>query len=627
MLHPYEFLNLSYSYDSIIKLIDKVNIFSSFDLYGVNIECIDKFKSYIDYYKSVFNILEMGKYGLANITSSFFQKGCFKEIDDIQVTIDDINNFYQTECSYLSNVIEPGSDVVKLDFNDREGYFYYCTKKRADLLIEKLTAIKSDKKYEIKKFNGSNVKIVSPTILEKSDKLIEYQNIIQKVVKEKYLGILADIEKNFRKILEEITRVIAELDVVKAGAKCAVIYGYTCPIINNKYDGQSYFSAKQIRHPIIEVINQERQYIGNDVELLKGDEDVNGILLYGVNGVGKSSLGKAVGINIVLAQMGFYTATSGFTYYPYNKIFTRINGDDNIFKGMSSFVVEMSELKSILKYADNRSIVIGDEVCKGTEETSALSIVSASVANFCVKNVNFIFATHFHKLYELSCIKVLKNIRLCHLSVTYDNKNENIIYGRVLENGPGSDLYGLEIAGYIIKDDVFMQQAKSVRNEIMNLNNQVISDKVSNYNSGLIVDKCMICGDNGSTYPLDTHHIIEQNTFECDNSFHKNKLANLVVLCKTHHDEVHHGNLKINGYKDTINGQILDYEYTTTINNDEKIENKKYDKMQISIIKDIYNKYKDLKPSASTTVIKAELKKHGMNIAIKTVRAIVDGNY
>ena len=107
-----------------------------------------------------------------------------------------------------------------------------------------------------------------------------------------------------------------------------------------------------------------------------------------------------------------------------------------------------------------------------------------------------------------------------------------------------------------------MAFAKNIRNEVLNLQTEIVSTQTSNYNKDLYVDKCMICGDNGLTYPLDTHHIVEQKIFDKNNnseSFHKNKLSNLVVLCKTHHDNVHNGNLTINGYKDTTNGLLLDY--------------------------------------------------------------------
>ena len=226
--------------------------------------------------------------------------------------------------------------------------FFYCTKKRSDILITKC-----DKKYEIKKYNGSNVKIVSNEMTSYSEKLVALKDEIKAITKEQYIKILCQFDNEYGDMLSDITKFVALIDVIKCSAKCAMIYKYNRPVISDRNNGKSFFNSKDIRHPIIEVINEELEYVSNDLELKHAS--CNGILLYGVNGSGKSSLSKAVGCNIILAQMGFYVPSSQFEYYPYKKIFTRINGDDNIFKGMSSFVVEMDELRSILKYSDENS--------------------------------------------------------------------------------------------------------------------------------------------------------------------------------------------------------------------------------------------------------------------------------
>ena len=126
------------------------------------------------------------------------------------------------------------------------------------------------------------------------------------------------------------------------------------------------------------------------------NSDSKGVLLFGTNAAGKSSLMKAVGLNVILAQAGFYVACSEFQIKPYTQIFTRILNNDNIFKRQSSFAVEMSELRSILKRSDNKSLVLGDEVCSGTETTSALSIVSASLKTLSDIKCSFIFTSHLH---------------------------------------------------------------------------------------------------------------------------------------------------------------------------------------------------------------------------------------
>jgi DNA mismatch repair protein MutS len=618
LLHPYEFLNLTYTYENIVKLINLIKESSqiNINIFGIENTIFNKFMEYMVEYNNLFDLNEIGKYGLANITGSFFKKGQYKDIDDIQFDIDSINSFYENECNILSNLIEPGSDFVKLDNNERDGYFYCVTKKRADVLISKLG---KTNKYEIKKYNGANVKIVSDEIMEKSHTLIELKEKISNLTKVQFLKSMLLFNDKYGDILGDISKFIAFVDVIKCGVQCAKTYRYNRPIIDNLYESKSYFKAKNIRHPIIEIINEKVDYVKNDVSLVH--EEVNGILLYGVNGAGKSSLSKAVGCNIIMAQMGFFVPSDEFVYYPYKKIFTRINGDDNIFKGMSSFAVEMDELRSILKYSDDRSIVLGDEICKGTEETSALSIVSSSIIRFCERNVNFIMATHFHKLYEMNCIKELMNIRFAHLSISYDKDNQGIIYGRKLEDGPGSTLYGVEIAEYIIEDDDFIKKTKEIRNQLLNKNKELVVDKVSNYNSNLYVNECSICGVNGNCYPLDTHHIKEQNTFETGD-FNKDKLSNIVILCKEHHDMVHNGSLTINGYIDMTTGIKLDYELSKE---PVKSSRKKYNDEHIIIIKNLWEKLKDNKQNIK--ILKYELLKKDISISSKTINKILNGTY
>ena len=157
--------------------------------------------------------------------------------------------------------------------------------------------------------------------------------------------------------------------------------------------------------------------------------------------------------------MGMFVSAKEFNYNPYESIFTRISGDDNIFKGQSSFVVEMNELRSILKYSNNKSLVLGDEVCKGTEDSSATALVASAIKQFSKKNVNFILATHLHKLYQLDSINKISNIKFMHLDITYDEKLKEIIYGRKLQDGIGEAIYGIEIAKHILSDSDFIKDA------------------------------------------------------------------------------------------------------------------------------------------------------------------------
>lgn len=616
MLQPHEYFTLTYSYKNILKLFD---IIKNYDLFDINDELIEEYKKYITYYESIFNLNELAKCGLNNINNSFFNKGIYHEIDNTQIEINSIKEYFDNECIYLSGLIDTNNnDFVKIESNDREGYFFYTTKNRSDIMLKKMNQ-KDKLKYEIKKYNGSNVKIVSDELQQKSNKLLELENLIEKLIKEKYLEVLGYIYDNFKELFNKICRFIAIVDISKSGAKCSLIYNYAKPNIVDKYDGHSYFSAKELRHPIIEVINQQFEYIKNDIELLKGVGEYSSMLLYGLNSAGKSSLIKAICLNIILSQMGYYCASSDFTFYPYSKMFVRISSDDNIYKNLSSYAMEISELRSIINYADSKSIVISDELCKATESVSGISICASTLLHFSKRNINYINTTHLHELYELEEIKELKNLTIKHIKVDYDEENNNIIYSRKLQNGiPHTKYYGLEFASYLIKNDEFIKCAFNIRNQLLNRNNDLLVTKTSNYNTNLYMDKCMICGDSGISSPLDCHHIKYQKFFT-DYDINKNKLSNLVVLCKKHHDQLHNDDLNIIGYKDTIKGKILDY------NLDDKIEEKrkkKYGEKDIQLIKDLNKNFANVKH------LIMELKNnHNINITHGTIKKILENVY
>jgi DNA mismatch repair protein MutS len=615
-LHPYEFLNLHYSYTNISDLIYKIKNDICLEDYFFSEKLSKDFLEFIDYYQRILDVNECGKYGLLNMNGSFFKKGNYAEIDEIQIKIDAIYKYFNDEMKLLSEMIEKNSDYVKMESNDRDGYFLYTTIKRSGILMNELKKNKDlGSKYETKKYTSTNIKIVSDQLSKLSTSLVHYKVKMEKLTKEKYLEFLNKIYIKFGCLFEHICKFIINLDLIKCGAKCALHYNYKKPLIYDKYEGKSYFESKEMRHPIIEIIQEDYEYISNDISL--DCVENKGILLYGVNGVGKSSLSKAIGLNIVMAQIGFYVCCERFEYYPYKKIFTRINGDDNIFKGMSSFVVEMDELRSILKYSDSNSIVLGDEICKGTEETSALSIVSSSILRFYANNVGFIMATHFHKLSELDEIKNLSGIHSKHLSIDYEDGK--IIYGRKLQNGAGGMHYGIEIANFVIDDEDFIKDAKKIRNKLLEISDEILENKTSNYNSKLFVENCSICGKKDKY--LDTHHIKEQNEFDSYNKF-KDKLSNLVILCKKHHDEVHHGLLKINGYKESSDGsKLLDYMYVEKKVN----KKKKYDESQINVIKNMYEKMKEHKNQIKVMI--QELKKKDINISGVYIKKIVNNEY
>jgi len=282
--------------------------------------------------------------------------------------------------------------------------------------------------------------------------------------------------------------------------------------------------------------------VGNDVFLGQ-----NGILLYGINASGKSSFMKAIGLNVIMAQAGMFVAARNFVYMPYYHIFTRISGMDNIYKGMSSFTVEMTELRNILQRCNKNSLVIGDEICCGTESVSALAIVASGIDTLIKKKSSFIFATHLHEL--VNHFEQNVKIRICHLHVEYTNNR--LIYDRSLRNGDGPKTYGVEVCRYLNMTDDFVKRAIQFRQILEKGRLESVALK-SKYNRYLMHDG--ICESCGKQSKAEVHHIKHQASHNQMEAIHMNMLSNLMVLCEECHDKVHAGNINVNLKHQTSNG-------------------------------------------------------------------------
>jgi DNA mismatch repair protein MutS len=334
------------------------------------------------------------------------------------------------------------------------------------------------------------------------------------------------------------------------------------PKIQINSNKNSFLNATKLRHPLVEKILQKESYIPVDIHL-GFDHTQTGILLFSLNAAGKSVCMKAVGISIIMAQAGMFVPAENFTFSPFKKLFTRISGNDNIFKGKSSFAVEMSELNSILRRADSNSLVIGDEICHGTEHYSGGGIIAQSIITLAQKQIPFIFATHMHHLNKIKELNNLQNVQRYHFAVRVEN--DRVIYDRKLVKGQGESIYGIEVASAMGFGPEFIKNAKKYRNILLGQSNELFHDKSSKYNSSVFINSCEICNKkpnpNTNEY-LDTHHIKFQCTADDSgfiNEMHKNHRSNLVVLCKDCHQNVHSGKIIISGYKQSSNGYILEY--------------------------------------------------------------------
>jgi DNA mismatch repair protein MutS len=534
----------------------------------------DKLDEFILYLEKQFNLDEMEKVNINQVSKNIFNKEIYNDLDKMQKDILILENIFENVCLALNEGNENNTEF-KLEISkskDKQSRYISVTKNRYENMIkdakrsENIDKILKEKcnltlkDISSKSFSSSNtanLKIMFKNMDSNQLKLIELQNEFKEIIKYYYFEQLMYIQLEFKNIFTEVSEFVAKVDFYCCNAKNAVEKCYIRPVIRE--ESESFINATGLRHMLIEEIQTNIQYITNDIEI--GTKDKKGMLLYGVNSVGKSSLMKSIGINLILAQAGLYVASKTFEYSPYTHIFSRIPSGDNILKGQSTFVTEINELRTILKRSNSSSLVIGDELCCGSEQISAISLVSSGINYLSKIGTSFIFATHIHELCDLDCIKKLKNIHVKHLSVHFDKEKNCLVFDRVLKDGNGDTMYGLEIAKSLDLPPEFVLFAEKVRKEYTGTQQSIVKPKLSTYNSLVFMDICSICG-------LDTeeiHHITEQQyanskgIFE-DKQFHKNIEHNLINVCEKCHDKIHANEIKVEGYKQTTNGIHLEIE-------------------------------------------------------------------
>ena len=476
-----------------------------------------------------------------NIKSSFFNVGVDKDIDNLYLKITLIEKIFDKVSDWLSSQETSNKARVKCCNTDKDGYYISTTTKKWNELSKlegKMLFDYDSKKLKLKiqdltclESNKSGVKITSKLLSTLSSKLLRYQNNIKILVKKKYLSKLLTFNEVYGKCILDVTNIISEIDVTVSNCETAVKYAYHRPIISES--SNSFVRYKSIRHPIIERIQTDKEYITNDITI-----NNNGVLLYGLNSSGKSSLLRAIGLNIIMAQCGMYVSCKKMEYYPFKNVMTKISSNDNLFKGQSTFIVEMLELKEILLKSDKNSMILCDELTAGTETNSATGIVASSIISLLEKDANFMFTTHLHGLMDFEEISNHQKLDIFHFKIKIDY--DNVEYERKLIKGSGDSRYGIEIANAMGLDKSFIKQAYKFRNKFENKDQEFLNNKRSRYNASKIIDKCEKCG---SKDDLHTHHVHEQHTSNSDGiideRFHKNTKFNLMTLCQKCHIQVH----------------------------------------------------------------------------------------
>ena len=340
-----------------------------------------------------------------------------------------------------------GIKNLKIVFNKKLGYFIDVTKSNLNKVgedYEKRQTLTNSSRFKTKQLEA-----IESKILDSEDEIFELEYKIFEDIRKIILENLSRIKKS--------ADLIAIIDVSNSLAKCAYLNNYIKPDINT----YGLIDVLESRHPIVELSVGQSEFITNDILIGSGKNDIQ--LITGPNMSGKSTYLRQVALICILNQIGSFVPATKANISIVDKIFTRIGSSDNLFKGESTFMVEMKEMSNIIKYATSNSLLVLDEIGRGTSTFDGLSLAWA-IVEYISKNIKAktLFATHYHELTELE--KKLDN--LINMKVDIKETNDSIIFLRKITRGSTDKSYGIEVAELAGMPKTLIKRAKSILKEI-----------------------------------------------------------------------------------------------------------------------------------------------------------------
>ena len=353
-----------------------------------------------------------------------------------------IKDGYNSELDELRKISKLGKDFIleieqrekertgikglKIKYNKVLGYFIEVTKANEHLVpedyIRKQTLVNSER-------------YIVPDLKEYEEKVITAKSKIEALEYELFKQLTSEIKEHIDSLYKLANR-IANLDIVSNFAHIATKNSYVKPEMN---EGEI-LEIKGGRHPIVENLIPSGTYVKNDIIL---DDKNNLIILTGPNMSGKSTYMKQVALNIIMAHIGSYVAADYAKIPIVDKIFTRVGASDDLLTGQSTFMLEMTEVASILNSATKKSFVVLDEIGRGTSTYDGISIATAITEYIHnIIGAKTIFATHYHELTELE--KELERAINFRVEVKEDGKN--VVFLREIVKGGADKSYGIEVA-------------------------------------------------------------------------------------------------------------------------------------------------------------------------------------
>lgn len=321
-----------------------------------------------------------------------------------------------------------GISTLKISYNKVIGYYVQVSKGQAKNVPDyyhKRQSLTNSERYTLDKLSELESKIISA-----EEKLVALQKKI-------YEEVVLELQKHISEF-KNTSSAIAEIDLYSN-------FAYTA--IENKYSRPSVNTSKEIkivegRHPVVEKMVNQYSFVAND--LIMNDKDSKLLIVTGPNMSGKSTYLRQNALIVIMAQMGCYVPAESAMIGVIDKIFTRIGASDNLAKGESTFLVEMSETANILNNMTDRSLIIMDEIGRGTSTYDGLSIAWSIVEYLTEKNIKngkTLFATHYHELTVLEKEKGIKN-----LQVLVREWEDEIVFLHKVEEGLANKSYGIQVA-------------------------------------------------------------------------------------------------------------------------------------------------------------------------------------
>ena len=380
-----------------------------------------------------------------------------------------------------------GIKNLKLGYNRVFGYYIEVTKGSLD-------QVKDEFEYTRKQSLSNAERFITPELKDMESKILSAQDKIEKLEYVLFTQIRNEIKKEVH-LIQDIAKIIAQVDVYQSLAMLASENSYVRPIFNNNKT----LEITEGRHGVIEKVMGHGQYVPNDVSI---DEKNPVVLITGPNMGGKSTYMREVALMIIMAQIGSFVPAKYANLTIFDQIFTRIGASDDLISGQSTFMVEMLEANNALRYANENSLILFDEIGRGTATFDGMAIAQAMI-EYIAKNIHCmtLFSTHYHELTFLEDKGL--GIQNVHASARVDN--DHLVFEYLIKKGKSNKSYGVNVAKLAKLPDEVIQRANRVLEtlEENNVEDRLVEEKVTIIEKESEVEKYLKTIDPMALSPLD----------------------------------------------------------------------------------------------------------------------------